>query len=105
MNALGHGDERWYKALVEQAGKLAHTSNLYHTLPQVCGGVEGGGRGLFLRVSGGRGGSAWLRRRRWGGGGFTAAGGGPQEVGRLEAGRDWDRGGAETADTHTHTHH
>lgn len=34
MNALGHSDDRWYAALAEQAGRLAHTSNLYHTLPQ-----------------------------------------------------------------------
>lgn len=35
VNALGHSDARWYKALVEQAGKLSHTSNLYHTEAQV----------------------------------------------------------------------
>ena len=35
VNALGHCDSRWLKALVEQAGQLAHTSNLYHTVPQV----------------------------------------------------------------------
>ena len=34
VNALGHGDPRWLKAVVEQAGKLTHTSNLYHTVPQ-----------------------------------------------------------------------
>ena len=35
VNALGHGDPRWLKAVVEQAEKLTHTSNLYHTVPQV----------------------------------------------------------------------
>eukprot|EP00197_Chlamydomonas_leiostraca_P006408 CAMPEP_0202867010 /NCGR_PEP_ID=MMETSP1391-20130828/8478_1 /ASSEMBLY_ACC=CAM_ASM_000867 /TAXON_ID=1034604 /ORGANISM="Chlamydomonas leiostraca, Strain SAG 11-49" /LENGTH=459 /DNA_ID=CAMNT_0049547005 /DNA_START=140 /DNA_END=1519 /DNA_ORIENTATION=- len=35
VNALGHSDPRWLAALTEQAGALAHTSNLYHTLPQV----------------------------------------------------------------------
>lgn len=35
VNALGHGDARWLAALTEQAGTLAHTSNLFHTLPQV----------------------------------------------------------------------
>lgn len=35
VNALGHSDSRWFAALVEQAEKLAHTSNLYHTAPQV----------------------------------------------------------------------
>lgn len=35
VNALGHSDSQWYAALVEQAEKLAHTSNLYHTQPQV----------------------------------------------------------------------
>jgi hypothetical protein len=35
VNALGHSDDRWYQALCEQAKQLAHTSNLYHTIPQV----------------------------------------------------------------------
>lgn len=35
VNALGHSDSRWSSALVEQAGRLAHTSNLYHTEAQV----------------------------------------------------------------------
>ncbi len=35
VNALGHSDASWYAALAEQAQKLAHTSNLYHTQPQV----------------------------------------------------------------------
>lgn len=34
VNALGHGDPRWVKAVAEQAEKLTHTSNLYHTEPQ-----------------------------------------------------------------------
>lgn len=33
--ALGHGDEEWVKAISEQAGKLTHVSNLYHTAPHV----------------------------------------------------------------------
>ncbi|KAG0568924.1 hypothetical protein KC19_6G052100 [Ceratodon purpureus] len=35
VNALGHGDPTWVKAVIEQAGTLAHVSNLYHTVPQV----------------------------------------------------------------------
>ncbi len=35
VTALGHSDETWAKAIVEQAGRLTHVSNLYHTLPQV----------------------------------------------------------------------
>eukprot|EP00798_Chlamydomonas_sp_ICE-L_P012969 gene12969-12790_t len=35
VNALGHSDPRWLKAVTEQAAVLAHTSNLYHTVPQV----------------------------------------------------------------------
>lgn len=35
MNALGHSDPSWYAALSEQAQLLAHTSNLFHTQPQV----------------------------------------------------------------------
>ncbi|KAI8463298.1 MAG: acetylornithine aminotransferase [Monoraphidium minutum] len=35
VNALGHGDARWYEALTRQAGILSHTSNLFHTVPQV----------------------------------------------------------------------
>ncbi|EFJ52769.1 acetylornithine aminotransferase [Volvox carteri f. nagariensis] len=35
VNALGHSDSRWFAALAEQAQQLAHTSNLYHTQPQV----------------------------------------------------------------------
>lgn len=34
VNALGHGDPRWLKAVTEQAERLTHTSNLYHTEPQ-----------------------------------------------------------------------
>jgi predicted acetylornithine/succinylornithine family transaminase len=33
--ALGHGDEEWVGAICEQAGKLTHVSNLYHTAPHV----------------------------------------------------------------------
>lgn len=35
VNALGHGDPTWVKAVTEQAGELAHVSNLFHTVPQV----------------------------------------------------------------------
>jgi hypothetical protein len=35
VNALGHSDQRWLDALTAQAQHLAHTSNLYHTVPQV----------------------------------------------------------------------
>jgi predicted acetylornithine/succinylornithine family transaminase len=34
--ALGHGDELWLQAISEQAAKLTHVSNLYHTEPQVA---------------------------------------------------------------------
>ncbi|OGC06593.1 acetylornithine aminotransferase, partial [candidate division KSB1 bacterium RBG_16_48_16] len=34
VNALGHGDPGVLKVLTEQAGKLWHCSNLYHTEPQ-----------------------------------------------------------------------
>ncbi len=48
VNVLGHSDARWYAALADQAGRLAHTSNLYHTAPQV--GV-GAGRPLPLALA------------------------------------------------------
>eukprot|EP00250_Pteridium_aquilinum_P017316 c23568_g1_i3 orf=196-1716(-) len=35
VNALGHGDQSWVKAVAEQASVLAHVSNLYHSEPQV----------------------------------------------------------------------
>ena len=35
VNALGHSDARWLEALTTQAKQLAHTSNLFHTIPQV----------------------------------------------------------------------
>ena len=35
VNALRHGDPSWVKAVAEQAGKLAHVSNILHTIPQV----------------------------------------------------------------------
>jgi acetylornithine aminotransferase len=35
VNCLGHGDARWVSALVAQAPLLTHTSNLFHTSPQV----------------------------------------------------------------------
>ena len=35
VNALGYGDYDVLKAIEEQAGKLMHVSNLYHTIPSV----------------------------------------------------------------------
>jgi len=34
VNVLGYGNEAWEQAVCEQAGKLAHVSNLYYTQPQ-----------------------------------------------------------------------
>jgi len=34
VNSLGHGHPSWLSAVREQAGELAHVSNLYHTAPQ-----------------------------------------------------------------------
>jgi predicted acetylornithine/succinylornithine family transaminase len=33
--ALGHSDEEWVSAVCQQAGRLTHVSNLYHTAPHV----------------------------------------------------------------------
>lgn len=35
VNALGHGDDDWLKAVVEQAATLTHVSNVYYSIPQV----------------------------------------------------------------------
>lgn len=35
VNALGHGDVDWVNSIIEQAGKLAHVSNIYYSIPQV----------------------------------------------------------------------
>ncbi|KAJ9567910.1 hypothetical protein OSB04_003876 [Centaurea solstitialis] len=35
VNALGHGDSDWIRAITDQANLLAHVSNVYYTLPQV----------------------------------------------------------------------
>lgn len=35
VNALGHGDPDWIRAVTQQANILTHVSNLYYTLPQV----------------------------------------------------------------------
>nr|AZL41242.1 mitochondrion N-acetylornithine aminotransferase [Ceanothus thyrsiflorus] len=35
VNALGHGDEDWLRAVIEQANTLTHVSNMYYSLPQV----------------------------------------------------------------------
>lgn len=34
ISPAGHSDPRWLAAVTEQAAKLTHTSNLYHTEPQ-----------------------------------------------------------------------
>lgn len=34
VNALGYGDPDVFQAITEQAGRLMHVSNLYHTIPQ-----------------------------------------------------------------------
>lgn len=36
VNALGHSHPQWVAAVQDQASKLMHTSNLFHTVPQVC---------------------------------------------------------------------
>eukprot|EP00250_Pteridium_aquilinum_P017315 c23568_g1_i2 orf=196-1719(-) len=35
VNALGHGDQSWVKAITEQASVLVHVGNMYHSEPQV----------------------------------------------------------------------
>ncbi|HSM58126.1 MAG TPA: aspartate aminotransferase family protein [Candidatus Sulfomarinibacteraceae bacterium] len=35
VNALGHADAQWVKVVSEQAARLTHVSNLYHTAPHV----------------------------------------------------------------------
>ncbi len=35
VNALGHADQEWVAAVSQQASKLVHVSNLYHTAPHV----------------------------------------------------------------------
>ncbi|XP_065857845.1 acetylornithine aminotransferase, mitochondrial [Euphorbia lathyris] len=35
VNALGHSDPDWVKAVVEQANVLTHVSNVYYSIPQV----------------------------------------------------------------------
>ncbi|XP_052176183.1 acetylornithine aminotransferase, mitochondrial [Diospyros lotus] len=35
VNALGHGDPDWVRAVTEQAGVLAHVSNVFYSIPQV----------------------------------------------------------------------
>ncbi len=35
VTALGHSDEAWVTAVAQQAAKLTHVSNLYHTVPHV----------------------------------------------------------------------
>lgn len=35
VNALGHGDEDWLRAVTQQAAALTHVSNIYYSIPQV----------------------------------------------------------------------
>ncbi|KAJ0042885.1 hypothetical protein Pint_17739 [Pistacia integerrima] len=35
VNALGHGDNDWVKAVVDQANLLTHVSNVYYSIPQI----------------------------------------------------------------------
>lgn len=35
VNALGHGDPDWVRAVTGQATVLTHVSNIYYSLPQV----------------------------------------------------------------------
>lgn len=35
VNALGHSDPRWVQTIENQASKLTHTANLFHTEPAV----------------------------------------------------------------------
>lgn len=35
VNALGHGDEDWLRAVTQQAATLTHVSNIYYSIPQV----------------------------------------------------------------------
>lgn len=35
VNALGHCDPDWVKAVVDQANVLTHVSNVYYSIPQV----------------------------------------------------------------------
>lgn len=35
VNAVGHGDEYWLKAVAEQVGTLTQTSNIFYSIPQV----------------------------------------------------------------------
>ncbi|CAM8991948.1 unnamed protein product [Rhodiola kirilowii] len=35
VNALGHGDEDWVRAVTEQASVLTHVSNVYYNVPQI----------------------------------------------------------------------
>ena len=76
----GHSDPRWLQTVTEQAATLAHTSNLFHTVPQArlchsdgcccacCGGVlqhVGGESSLCsMQVLGGHAcGGAWAGSR------------------------------------------
>jgi Aminotransferase class-III len=40
VNSLGHGDPDWLKALIDQAGTLAHVSNVFYSVPQVGFGTS-----------------------------------------------------------------
>ena len=70
VNALGYGDYEVVKAIEEQAGKLMHVSNLYHTIPSVelaKSLVENSfADRVFFRNSGTEWGSGHEVCRKWG---------------------------------------
>lgn len=35
VNALGHGDPDWVRAVTQQADVLTHVSNIFYSIPQV----------------------------------------------------------------------
>jgi acetylornithine aminotransferase len=77
VNAVGHAHPDWVKAVAQQAGRLAHVSNLYTTEPQIqlaetllqmCGVADAGGR-VFLANSGTEANEAALKLALRAGGG------------------------------------
>ena len=69
---IGHSHPAWVAAVSEQAGRLVHVSNLFHTDPQEqlaarLADVTGLGGGVFLSNSGAEANEAALKIvRRWG---------------------------------------
>jgi acetylornithine/N-succinyldiaminopimelate aminotransferase len=69
---IGHSHPAWVSAVSEQAARLAHVSNLFHTGPQEelaarLAGITGLGGGVFLSNSGAEANEAALKIvRRWG---------------------------------------